>query len=117
MYKSRGIRFIIFICFPLVFSCQKADEKPQDILTQAEMVKVLAEIYIAEQKVTEMSLGVDSAAQVFNMMDDKVFENTGIPDSVFKKSVNYYVDRPKEMEKIYSILVDSLQLREQRIPQ
>ena len=35
-------------------------------------------------------------------------------DSVFKKSFDYYMDRPKEMELIYTALVDSLSLMEQR---
>ena len=81
------------------------------------MVKVLAEIYITEQKVSELSLGLDSSALVFDMLDDKVFESIGTTDSVFRKSVNYYIDHPKDMERIYSILVDSLQLREQRTQQ
>lgn len=117
MFKFRGTGFIFIVCLTLILSCRKADEKPADILSQEEMVKVLGEIYIAEQKVKQLSLGIDSSAFVFDKLDDKVFESTGVPDSVFKKSVNYYIARPKEMETIYSILVDSLQLREQRTPQ
>ena len=100
----------------LAFSCQKSARKPDDILSQEDMVKVLSELYIAEEKVTRLTLQQDSAQQVFELFRDKVFEITGVPDSVFKKSFNYYMDHPIEMETIYAVLVDSLQLREQRAP-
>jgi len=35
---------------------------------------------------------------------------------VFRKSMDYYMDHPMEMELIYTSLVDSLNLREQRVP-
>jgi hypothetical protein len=39
----------------------------------------------------------------------------GIPDSVFIESYNYYAAHPVELEKIYSVVVDSLNLREQKL--
>ena len=46
----------------------------------------------------------------------KVFAESGVTDSVFKKSFDYYMERPAEMEQIYTALVDTLQLKEQRAP-
>lgn len=98
-------------------SCNKNEEKKPDyILSHADMVKALAEVYIAEQKVNRLSLSMDSAIQVFRPMEKKVFENLNIPDSVFRASFDYYMDHPKEMDMIYGVLIDSLQLREQRVP-
>jgi hypothetical protein len=109
-----GTKYGIFLSLAFVFSCGQADLKPADILSQEEMVKVMAEIYVAEEKVNSLALSRDSAAQVFDLVQERIFDATGVPDSVFKKSIDYYTDRPQEMEKIYSVLVDSLQLREQR---
>jgi hypothetical protein len=36
-------------------------------------------------------------------------------DSVFRKSLDYYMARPRTLEHIYTALIDSLNLREQRI--
>ena len=80
------------------------------------MVRVMEEIYIAEEKVNQLVLARDSANEVFSVMGAKVFENAALTDSVFKKSFDYYMERPQEMELIYTALVDSLQLREQRAP-
>jgi hypothetical protein len=94
-------------------SCQ--EQKEGTVLTREEMVRVMMEIYILEDKINRMTIGPDSSRQVFAVMNKRVPERTGIPDSVFRKSLEYYTSRPKEMERIYSALVDSLNLREQRI--
>jgi hypothetical protein len=90
------------------------EEKKEAVLSEKEMVQVLTEIYIAEDKVNRMSLDPDSSKKVFDIMMVKISHKTGVSDSVFKKSLEYYSSRPKEMEKIYTALVDSLNLKEQR---
>jgi hypothetical protein len=109
--------FTLILGFSLLTSCEKSQEKKPDyVLSQAQMVDALAEIYIAEQKVSRLSLNKDSAVLVFGSMEKKIFQNLNVPDSVFRASMDYYMDHPKEMESIYAVLIDSLQLREQRVP-
>lgn len=98
----------------MLFSC--ADRRPPHVLSKPEMVKIMEKIYITEEKVNQLALSRDSAKQVFSVISQKVFEEAGVRDSVFKKSFDYYMERPKEMELIYTALVDTLQLREQRAP-
>lgn len=95
-------------------SCNVSERKPAGILTQEQMVLTLADLYVAEEKVSRLGLSKDSAEMVFRIMEGKVFDSLKIHDSVFRASQDYYLDHPKEMEAIYSALVDSLQLREQR---
>lgn len=80
------------------------------------MVRVLTDIYLTEEKIARLSLSSDSAAQVFELLEGRIFEKLDVPDSVFRESLDYYTDHPAEMEKVYAALVDSLQLREQRTP-
>lgn len=110
-------RYIIFLTIGLLFSCQSRDRKPGGILSQDEMVQVLADIYVSEEKVSSLNLANDSAQAVCDVLRAKVLENVSMTDSVFKKSFDYYMDRPADMEAIYTILVDTLQLREQRTSQ
>lgn len=98
--------------FAALVSCTA--EKPEGILPKDEMVSIMEEIYIAEEKVNHLALSRDSAKIVFEALSDKVFQNARVTDSVFKRSFDYYMERPKDMELIYTALVDSLQLREQR---
>lgn len=109
--------FTLILGFAVVIGCGEPEKKkPEYILTHAEMVEALAEVYVAEQKINRLSLNADSAFLVFGSMEKKIFQNLNIPDSVFRASVDYYMDHPKEMESIYAVLIDSLQLREQRVP-
>lgn len=110
------LKLIWFILAALtgLMSCDPG--KPADILSRDEMVQIMEELYVAEEKVNQLALSRDSAKQVFKFMDKKVFESAAVSDTVFAKSFDYYMEHPKEMELIYTALVDTLQLREQRAP-
>ena len=75
----------------------------------------MTEIYLAEQKINRLGLPRDSAEREFGRFKQLVFEKIDVQDSIFKRSFNYYMDRPKDMEFIFTALVDSLSLMEQRI--
>jgi hypothetical protein len=116
----KGInRFLLAIigyatAFAALTAC--GQKRPEAVLTKDQMVQVMSNIYVTEEKVNQLALSRDSAKEVFSAIGQKVFEDAGIRDSVFKKSFDYYMERPKEMELIYTALVDTLQLREQRAP-
>jgi hypothetical protein len=98
-----------------LFACGK-ENTPAGILPKEKMVQVLTEIYIAEEKLNRMGLPRDTAQKRFEAVEDKIYEKTGVTDSLFKTSYDYYMNRPSEMELIYTALVDSMQLLEQRAP-
>lgn len=117
MKRRRGHIFLILFvagCVLTVLACAK--DEPEGTLTRAEMVEILEDLYVTEEKVNNLALSRDSAKIVFEAMGRKVFENATVTDSVFKRSFDYYMERPKDMELIYTGLVDSLQLKEQRAP-
>lgn len=115
----KGLNHILRTSFLLAIvvwmvSCGQA--KPDGVLSREEMVQVMEELYIAEEKVNHLTLSRDSSKKVFEVMGRKVFESAAISDTVFKRSFDYYMEHPREMELIYTALVDTLQLREQRAP-
>src|SRR5688572_26196448 len=107
----RGAICVLILCC----SCTDSDRDNKHILTREEMVKTMTEIYLAEQKINRLGLPRDSAEREFDHFKQVVFEKIDVSDSVFKRSFDYYMDRPKEMEIIFTALVDSLSLMEQRI--
>jgi len=109
--------FFIITSFVIFSSCSSKERVPEGVLTKDQMVNVLIELHIAEEKVNQLKLPIDSSKTLAAVMKDKVLEKTNVEDTVFEDSFNYYLDRPKEMEQIYTAIVDSLQLREQRAPQ
>ena len=84
------------------------------MLTRPEMVSALLDVYVAEQKIVILNLPRDSAEFLFKKLNAKVLESKNVSDSLLKKSFDYYLANPKQLEEIYSALVDSLNLREQR---
>ena len=105
---------VIYSAVILALSCQSPERKPSGVLSKNKMVQVLADVYITEEKVVRLNLLTDSAALVAAVMRSKALQKSEVSDSVFSKSFDYYMDHPKDMEEIYSVLVDTLQLREQR---
>lgn len=105
---------LVLLLAVLVFSCGKP-KAPQNLLPEDKVVNVLSDLYVVEQKVNGLGLKRDTSEQIFAKLKDKVFEKNGITDSSFRVSLDYYVDHSSAIESIYSQLVDSLNLREQRI--
>lgn len=114
MLYGNGVPLSFAMLMVLFFSCEKKERVPEGILTKDQMVNVLSELYIVEQKINTVSVKRDSLNQIFATMKDRVFKKTGVTDSVFRQSLNYYMDRPQTFEIIYTALIDSLNLREQR---
>jgi len=114
---SCRLRFISCICLALtglISSCAK-DEKPQAILSHDEMIHLLRDIYILENKAERTGVSQDSIKIVFDSLKVRLFKQKGVSDSLFKISFDYYADRPKELEEIYTVMIDSISLQEQQL--
>jgi hypothetical protein len=116
--KGFKLNFYLAAVIGLLFfavSCSDDKLEKGNVLTHPQMTKALIEIYLAEQKVNRFGLPRDSAERHFQRLKPVIFEKIGVGDSLFKRSFDYYMDRPKEMEIIYTAVVDSLSLMEQRL--
>jgi hypothetical protein len=114
--SKSGNWLMIFGLLVALAACGRSDTPPAGILTKPQMVKIMSEILIAEEKVNRLGLNRDSAETVAAIFDDKIYQKEGASDSIFNKSFNYYMDHPAELELIYAALVDSLQLQEEKAP-
>ena len=115
MFHGQVVRLCFAAVMLLFFSCQKKETTPEGILSNDQMVNVLSELYVIEQKISTLGVKRDSLNQIFDEMKSRVFEKTGVTDSVFRRSLNYYMDHPQTLEVVYTSLIDSLNLREQRM--
>ncbi len=115
IFNFKAVRYRILPLLIFFISCKEQPRTPPGILSKEEMVNVLSEVYITEEKISRLSLEFDSAQEVFYLMRDDIARKTGIPDSTFQRSLRYYGDRPVQIQEIYAALIDSLQLREQRM--
>jgi hypothetical protein len=99
----------------LITGCRTETEK-KDVLSEEKMVKVLMEIYLAETKAGRAGIPYDSIKQIFPKLETLVFEKMKVSDDLFKNSMQYYFEHPKQLEHIYSAVVDSLNLKAQSAP-
>lgn len=95
-------------------ACRKS--KPDTILSESDMVRVLLEMHLADEKISRAYIPYDSISKISPLIRERVLQRVGIADSVYQKSMEYYMSHPEKLDKIYGILVDSLSLREQRTP-
>lgn len=112
--KFKAARYCVLFLALLLVACAREQQTPPGILSKTDVARVLAEVYVTEEKVSRLSLEYDSASEVFFLMRDNISRKTGVPDSLFRKSLKYYSQHPRDIQEIYAIVVDSLQLREQR---
>lgn len=70
------------------------------------------DVYILEAKVRDLNTKQDSTRVIYNYYEKKIFAEHGLNDSLYQFSFEYYINRPEEMSEIYSIMVDSLSLKE-----
>lgn len=92
----------------------RTEAPPDGVLNQAEMVQALKSLYIAEEHVSRFGLKPDSARKYFHRLELKLFDRIGIDSARFARSFDYYLHHPDEWEQVYSALVDTLNLEEQR---
>ncbi len=98
-----------------VFTGCTNNQKPQGLLGKDEMVRTMTELYLTEHKASTVGVSRDSTTQMFRAMSPAIFKQLGTSDSVFRMSFDYYMENPIVMEEIYTALIDSLNLREQKM--
>lgn len=99
----------------ILLSC-KDEKRPKGILTEPQMVETLRHLYLSEERLNRMNIPYDSMGKLIPYVKSKVYEQAGVSDSIFKVSMQYYMAHPKQLEYIYTALVDSLGLEEQGRP-
>jgi hypothetical protein len=113
-FERRMIRNILLGMLIFVLSACGGGEKPEGVLTEKQMVSVMTELYLAEEKVNKIPIPYDSIKELFPMFSERAFAKAGISDTAFQKSLRYYMEKPEKLEDIYTTLVDSLNLKAQR---
>ncbi len=98
----------------ILYGCgdRKNDEK-KNVLSQEQLSSLLIKIYIAEAVADNLPYLKDSSIKVFAPFEQKLLKSRNIPDSVLKATYQYYIENPKELEKVYDVVIDSLTLMEQ----
>lgn len=98
----------------ILFSLGACDRNspPPGILSEDEMVNVLIDIQLTEGITSALPIAYDSSQALYSLLERDVFEKHGVQDSVFTKSMLFYLEDAKKMDRIYSRVIDSLVVHE-----
>jgi hypothetical protein len=102
----------IFILMMITLS-SCSDNKPEELINKDKMTQILIEMHIAEAKVNTLGLSSDSTDVLINLMTERVLNQLGYTEEEYLTSYNYYMRDVRQMEQLYSRVVDSLSLREE----
>lgn len=94
-----------------VGSCGE-EERPQEFLDQQAMAAYLIDFHLAEAAITNVRVERDSSNLLFSLVEDDLLEKHQITQAAFIDSYNYYLQHPEELELLYTVVVDSLSLRQ-----
>lgn len=102
--------YILAFGYLAVLGCGKqVIEKPEHLVGESKMIDVLVDIHLAEaafnsQRHRDTVLMNSSSANFYY----SVLEKHTLQDSVFEKSLVYYVSQPRRFEKMYRQVMNQL---------
>jgi hypothetical protein len=104
--------FYILFCLILLSCGNKSTKKPEGLLSQSEMVRILSDIHVAEAQIETNVIYPDSALMSFNYWQKEILKRHGVEEETFRKTYRFYQDNLKEMDALYEIIIDTLSVRE-----
>lgn len=105
-------RLSVLFLFFLLAACIDQKGTPDGILSKQKMVDFLIDLHIIEARLNTVRFPQDSVKLFFPDIEKELFEKHNITDSIYFVSYQYYLENVKEMEEIYTAVVDSLSIRE-----
>ena len=103
--------FILIII--LITGCSKRLEIPSDLYNREMMANIMTDVYVLEFKVKEVKVNHDSLQKIYNLYEKELFQEKGYDSLKYRKSLEFYIDQPEHIEYIYSLIADSLSVRNQ----
>ena len=96
-------------------ACGGQEEQPDDVLSKEQMVAVMIDVQIAQTRVNNLRLKNDSAQKAYDYYQSYLLEEHTVSDSSFYTSLQYYLNRPDELNDIHEAILDSLNFRLKKI--
>ena len=105
----------LIIGFILLLACSGSDKKKEGIIPEEKMARLLIDAYLVEGQVSGAKLRRDSALVLFEYGMQQIYEKHGIPDSVYRASMAYYLQHPEELSSVFETVLDSLNWKKQQL--
>lgn len=110
----------IFLLFALLLSfqaCTKETNKPENLLSKEKMVGIMADMTLAEAKIKNLRVSIDSSRQIYREYEKSIFIERDVSSEQYKESYRYYLLNYKEMASLHAAVIDTLNRRQQKVLQ
>lgn len=103
------MRLKFFLLTFLLTACS-SDEKPENLISEDKMAKVLAEIHILEAQINNVHFQhEDSSVFVYQKKRFELLKNFELDTASFRVSLKYYLLNPEKMKGIYTEVKKNLE--------
>lgn len=85
------------------------------MLSEDKMVEILTEIHIAEGRLKTVNIFSDSAKKMAPVLYAQIYKEQQVEAEEFKKSYEYYLNHPEQMEAIIDRVIIELSKKESGI--
>ncbi len=105
----------LIIGLVFLFGCFNNNSRvPEGLLSREDMAKIQTEIHILEARIYKLYLKEDSAKKLYNHYENILFDSLNVPKEQYDQSLEYYFSNPKNFQKVYDQVVDTLLSRQKR---
>jgi len=111
MTRAGLICMLIILVFAV--ACQ-SNKTPPGVLSKKEYAEYLVSVYVAEAKLNTYPITPDSAMKLFQPFEQSLLDKFDKSDSVIQKTYQYYLAHPDQMQEVYTAVIDTLNLMEQK---
>ncbi|RAK63516.1 DUF4296 domain-containing protein [Hymenobacter edaphi] len=113
------LRIALLALAPVLLSqCERPEEQvpPAKLLPRAQLVSLLVDMHVTEARVEASRLPHDSARALFREQVKGVYWRHDTDEAAFRESMRYYATHGKDLEEIYATVVDSISMRQAKLP-
>jgi hypothetical protein len=114
--KMTRLGLILFLAAFIATSCEK-ETRPAGVLSKEQYASFLVEVYLTEARFSQLPVNADSTMRLYLAHEPELLKKFGMADSTLKNTYAYYVNHPKQLEEVYTAVIDTLSLREQKATQ
>lgn len=106
------VQLLILALFYAMFACQTKQDN-QGLIPKDKMARILIRIHLAEAKSNFYQFKtIDSSKIMFSNYKDELLKKEGVSPIAFDSSYNYYSRNVNDFNQIYTMVIDSLTIRE-----
>ena len=111
--KMTRLGLILVLTAFIATSCQR-ELRPPGVLSKEEYASFLVEIYLAEARFSQLPINADSTMRLYLSYEPEILKKFGMADTTLQRTYAYYINHPKQLEDVYTAVIDTLSLREQK---